>query len=343
MTKDIKGDPASSLLEVLDKEQNEKFVDHFVEEEFDLSKVMFILTANYIDKIPVELRDRLEIIELSSYTTFEKCSIVKNCLLKKLRSEYHLLKSEFDLDETVIKTIINNYTRESGVRDLERILRKLCRKYIYYKLEKKEKVDVNKEYEKLLGKAKYLYQDNYENSIGSINVLSYHPLGGELLKLESTFYPGNGEINCTGYLGSVMKESINLSLAYLKSHVREFDLDFNIFRENDFFVHVTNEGIKKDGPSAGINVVTSILSLLKGIIIPNNISMSGEISLSGKILKVGGLKEKIVLALKNGIRLLYLPKSNKDEVLLYKNIYDKEIKIKFVDNYSEIYDDLFKK
>ena len=343
MTKDIKGDPASSLLEALDKEQNERFVDHFVEEEFDLSKVMFILTANYLNQIPFELRDRLEIIELSSYTIIEKCAIVKNCLLKKLRSEYHLLKSEFDLDEDTIKFIINNYTRESGVRELERILRSLCRKYIYYKLEKQEKLNINKDVEKLLGKPKYSYQDNYENSVGCINVLSFHPLGGELLKIESTYYPGEGKISCTGSLGDVMKESIELSLAYIKSHVKDFNLDYQIFKENDFFVHVTNEAIKKDGPSAGVNVVTSILSLLKNKTIPNNISMSGELSLSGKILQVGGLKEKIIVALKNGIKLLYLPKSNEEEVLLYKNLYDKEIKIKFVDNYFEIYNDLFKK
>lgn len=342
MTKDIKGDPASSLLEVLDKEQNEKFVDHFVDEEFDLSKVMFILTANYIDKIPNELKDRLEIIELSSYTVLEKIAIVKNCLLKKLRLEYHLTKDEVSLTDETIAHIINYYTKESGIRELERLLRKMCRKYICYKMEYKKALKMNDKLEKLLGKPKYSYQDNYENKVGNVSVLSYHPLGGELLKIESVSYPGNGSITCTGFLGEVIKESIELSLAYIKSHVKDFQIDFSIFKENDFFVHVTNNAIKKDGPSAGVSIVTSLLSLLKNRVIPNNISMSGEISLSGKILKVGGLKEKIILALKSNINKIYLPISNKNDVLDYVDIYKNKLEIVFVDNYLEIYQDLFK-
>lgn len=343
MTKDIKGDPASSLLEVLDKEQNERFTDHFIEEEFDLSKVMFILTANYIDQIPEELKDRLEIIELSSYTVLEKIQIVKTCLLKKLRMEYHLTKNEINLSEDSIAYIINNYTKESGIRELERLLRKMCRKYVCYKLENNKSLDMNKEIKTFLGKAKYQEEDNYENIIGGVNVLSYHPLGGELLKIETVKYPGNGSITCTGSLGSILKESIEIAYAYIKSHADKFNIDFNIFKNNDIFVNLTSGGIKKDGPSAGISVVTSILSLLKEKIIKNNISMSGEISLSGKILSVGGLKEKIILALKNGINIIYLPLSNKNEVLEYENIYKDKIKIVFVDNYLEIYNDLFKK
>ena len=343
MTKDIKGDPASSLLEVLDKEQNEKFVDHFIEEEFDLSKVMFILTANYIDQIPNELKDRLEIIELSSYTILEKIQIVKSCILKKLRLEYHLTKNEIDLKDETISYIINHYTRESGIRELERLLRKICRKYICYKLEHKEILDMNKEIEKFLGKSKYQPIDNYDNVIGCVNVLSYHPLGGELLKVETVKYPGNGNITSTGSLGSVIKESIEVSMAYLKSHASEFKLDFDEFKKNDFFVHFTMDGIEKNGPSAGISITTALLSLLKNVIIPKNISMSGEISLSGKILEVGGLKEKIILALKNNIDKIYFPLDNQNEVLEYENIYKNKIEIVFVDNYVEIYQDLFKK
>lgn len=343
MTKDIKGDPASSLLEVLDKEQNERFVDHFVEEEFDLSKVLFILTANYIDNIPSELKDRLEIIELSSYTILEKVQIVKNYLLKKMRLEYHLTKDEVNLTDDNIIYIINNYTKESGIRELERLLRKMCRKYICYKIEYNKSLKMNDEIIRFLGKPKYTHEDNYTNDIGTINVLSYHPLGGELLKVESALYPGNGNITSTGSLGDVIKESIEVSLAYLKSHTKDFDLDFKDFQKNDFFIHFTMDAIKKDGPSAGVSITSSIISLLKKKVVSNNISMSGEISLSGKILKVGGLKEKIVLALKNNIDIIYLPKGNQNEVMEYENIYKNKLKIIFVDNYLEIYKDLFQK
>ena len=342
MTKDIKGDPASSLLEVLDKEQNERFTDHFVEEEFDLSKVMFILTANNISKIPSELRDRLEIIELSSYTNLEKCEIVKNCLLKKLRLEYHLTKGEVNLSNDSIMYIINHYTKESGIRELERLLRKMCRKYILYKLENNKSLDINKEITNFLGKEKYDYEDNYENEIGVMNALSYHKLGGELIKIESTCYPGNGMITTSGNLGDVMKESINVSLAYIKTHFNDFKLSFDVFTNNDFFIHLTNNGIQKEGPSAGVSITTSLLSLLKKKTIPNSIAMSGEISLSGKILRVGGLKEKIILALENKINKIYLPLSNKADIVEYENIYKDKIDIILVDNYLDIYNDLFK-
>ena len=343
MTKDIKGDPASSLLEALDKEQNDRFVDHFVEEEFDLSKVMFILTANYIDQIPTELKDRLEIIELPSYTLLEKCEIVKNCLIKKLMVEYHLKEEEINLTDKTIMYIINNYTKESGVRELERLLRKMCRRYICEKIEKNNIIDMNNSIQLLLGKEKYDHFDNYDNDLGMVNVLSYHPLGGELIKVESTFYKGNGNVITSGSLGDVMKESVLLSLAYIKSHAKEFKIDFNIFLENDFFVHLTNDAMKKEGPSAGVGVVTSLLSILKGKRVSKSISMTGEISLSGKILKVGGLREKIILAMKSGIDKVYVPMDNKNEVFELRNIYENNLNIILVDNYQDIYSDLFKK
>ena len=343
MTKDIKGDPASSLLEVLDKEQNDRFVDHFVEEEFDLSKVMFILTANYIDKIPTELKDRLEIIELPSYTLIEKCAIVKNCLITKLMNDYHLKKEEINLTDETIMYIINNYTKESGVRELERLLRKMCRKYICEKLEKNNILDVNNNIQQMLGKEKYDHFDNYDNNIGMVNVLSYHPLGGELIKIESAYYKGHGDIKTSGSLGDIMKESVLLSLAYIKSHARDFKIDFNMFLENDFFIHLTNEAMKKEGPSAGVGFVTSLLSVLKDKKIPKNISMTGEISLSGKILKVGGLREKIILAMKSGIDRVYFPMDNKNDVLELLDIYQDNLDIVLVDNYLDIYNDLFKK
>lgn len=343
MTKDIKGDPASSLLEVLDKEQNDRYVDHFVEEEYDLSKVMFILTANSLDKIPNELRDRLEIIELESYTVLEKVEIVKNVLSKKLRLEYHLTRDEFNLTDDTIMQIINDYTKESGVRELERLLRKMCRKYLRSKVEDSKKINMNKNVEKLLGPVKYAYQDNYPNEIGVMNLLSYHNLGGELIKVECAMYQGNGNITSSGNLGDVMQESINLSLAYLKSHSKDFKIDFNTFLKNDFIVHLTNNGIKKEGPSAGIGITTSLLSLILEKKVNNNISMSGEITLSGKILKVGGLKEKIILAMRSNIDTIYLPLENKYDLQELEPLYHDKVKIVLVDNYMEIYKELFQK
>ena len=343
MTKDIKGDPASSLLEALDKEQNDNFVDHFIEEGFDLSKVMFILTANYIDQIPTELKDRLEIIELPSYTLLEKVSIVKNCLIRELRQEYHLTKDELNLTDESIMYIINNYTKESGVRELERLLRKMCRRYICHKLDFGESLDINHNIVRLLGKEKYAHQENYENELGMVNVLSYHPLGGELVKFESTYYPGTGRITSLGSLGDMMKESIELSFAYIKSHAKEFKISYDMFTKNDFLIHLTNDGMKKEGPSAGVGAITSLLSILKERKIPKNVSMTGEISLSGKILKVGGIREKIILAIKNGINIIYFPKENENDVLELSNIYDNSLKFVFVDNYMDIYSDLFKK
>ena len=343
MTKDIKGDPASSLLEALDKEQNDKFVDHFVEEEFDLSKVMFILTANYIDKIPLELKDRLEIIELPSYTVVEKISIAKNYILKKMREEFKLTQEEFYLSDENILKIIKHYTRESGVRELERLIYNMGRKYICHKLTTNTPLDVNDAIIEFLGREKYSYQDNYENSVGVVNAVSYNPLGGQVVKVESTYYKGNGNITSSGQLGEVMQESINLAFAYLKSHTKELNIDFNDLVKNDFYLHLSESSIKKDGPSAGCNIVTSILSSLKNVVIPNNVSMTGEITLSGKVLKVGGLKEKLIVAMSNNINKVFVPEDNRGEVLELENIYEDKIEIIFVNNYLDIYKNLFKK
>ncbi len=342
MTKDIKGDPASSLLEILDKEQNDKFVDHFVEEEFDLSNVMFILTANYIDKIPDELKDRLEIIELTSYTLLEKVNIAENYLLKKLSEEYKVTKDEFNLRHGTIIKIINNYTRESGVRELERLIRMLYRKFIYCKLINNEIIDVN-DLTKYLGPIKYPQDENYDNTIGMVNGLSYNPMGGALVKIESAMYPGTGIITASSSLGDMIKNSMDLAFIYLKSHAKEFKIDYNLLNENDFYLNFPNLNQKKDGPSAGVNIVTSLLSLIKKVKIPKNISMTGEITLSGKIIRVGGLKEKLTVALSNNIDTLYLPYDNKNDTIDFDGEYKDKLKIIFVDNYLDIFKSLFKK
>ena len=341
MTKDIKGDPASSLLEVLDKEQNDKFIDHFIEEEFDLSNVMFILTANYIDKIPTELRDRLEIIELSSYTTFEKLSIAKNYILKKLEEEFKISAKELNIkDETILK-IINNYTKESGVRELERLMKKICRKYICHKLINDEKIDINDNLIQLLGREKYSNQNNYDNDVGVINAVSYNPLGGQLVKVECASYPGTGRVSSSGGIGEIIKETVDLSMAYLKVHAKELDIKMDVLNKNDYYIHFPCSSVKKDGPSAGCVILTSLLSVIKNVRIPKNIALTGEITLTGKIIKIGGLKEKIIAAITNGIDTIIVPKDNHNDILELSDTYKKNINVIYVNNYMDVYKYLF--
>ena len=341
MTKDIKGDPASALLEVLDKEQNDKFVDHFIDEEFDLSKVMFILTANYLDKIPEELRDRMEIINISSYTEYEKIKIAKNYIIPKLRNDYKINTEELDFDKKTLTNIIRCYTKESGVREFTRVLEKIFRKYVCLKLENKELINPNEDLENYLGVIKYQSSNNTINSKGVVTGLAYTPYGGEIVKIETICYPGSDSIKITGQVGDVMEESINVALGYLKGNYKNFNLDIDLINSNTIHLHVPNNSIKKDGPSAGITIVTSILSYLKGKDISNRISMSGEITLTGKILKVGGIKEKLIAAINNNVEIVFLPYQNKEEVQEIDYIYKNKLRVVFVSNYSEIYNILF--
>lgn len=341
MTKDIKGDPASALLEVLDKGLNNRFVDHFIDEEFDLSKVFFILTANYIDKIPEELKDRMEIIEIDSYTEYEKIKIAKNHIIPNLNQEYQLADSEINLTNKTLTDIIRYYTKESGVRSLERIIQKIYRKYICLKLENKKKIDPNKNLEALIGIRKYQINENTINQKGVVTGLSYTPYGGDIVKIEVVSYPGDGNIKITGLVGDIMEESIEVAFAYLKSNYQKFNLDISFIQKNNFHIHIPSNAIKKDGPSAGITIATSILSYLKEQIIPSTISMSGEITLTGRILKVGGVKEKLIAALNNQITEIFMPILNQEEIEKLDYIYKDKLQINYVSNYQEIYDKLF--
>lgn len=341
MTKDIKGDPSSALLEVLDKGQNNRFVDHFIDEEFDLSKVMFILTANYIDKIPDELKDRMEIIELGSYTDYEKIKIAKNYIIPKLQKDYSLTDADISLTSKTLTNIIRFYTKESGVRELERMIRKIYRKCICNKLENKKKVDPNKNLEMLLGFHKYQLNSNTTNASGVVTGLSYTPYGGDIIKIEVVSYPGNNDIKVTGFVGGIMEESISVAFDYLKSNYKKFELDIDFINSNNFHIHVPSNAIKKDGPSAGITIATAILSYLKNKAISNTISMSGEITLTGKILKIGGVKEKLIAAINNEIEIVYMPELNREEVEELEYIYKNKLEIKYVSNYQELYDELF--
>ena len=334
LTKDYKGDPASALLDVLDREQNSHFCDNYIEEEFDLSQVLFILTGNDKDMIPEALRDRLEIIDLSSYTIIEKEAIAKNYIIPKLENEYNL---KLNISNSAIKDIILNYTKESGVRELERVIDTLYRKVIVSgEIPKK----INLSNYLGLPKYKYLYNEKL-SSIGVVNTLGYTPQGGCLLKTTSVMYPGNGQITLTGMLGDVIKESAYIALDYIKNNSSFLEIDPKIFLAHDFHIHFETGAIPKDGPSAGVALITAILSVIKGKSIDSSVSMTGEITLRGKVLPVGSVKEKIFTAINNNIETIYIPYDNKDEVKEIPSNLIRFIKIKYVNNFLDIYNDLF--
>lgn len=341
LTKDYKGDPASALLEILDKEQNDKFCDNYIEEEFDLSNVMFILTANNIGGIPAPLLDRLEIIELSSYTIYEKLNIAKYHLIPDLLNEYKVKNIKFT--DSAIQKIITYYTKEAGARDLYRQIDSIIRKAIINNDKSSKIVIDNCDVEAYLGATKYNITINDTNTkTGIVNGLAYTMYGGNILKVTCTLYPGKGNVTLTGALGDVIKESIYIALSYIKANNTMFKIDYKIFEEVDFHFHIEEGSIPKDGPSAGVTIVTAILSLLKNKIIPNNVSMTGEITLRGKILPVGGLKEKLIAATTNGIDTVYLPlESSKEFSLLPSEVRD-NLNIILVEDYEDVYKSLFK-
>ena len=341
LTKDYKGDPASALLEILDREQNSKFCDNYIEEEFDLSKVLFILTANNIASVPEPLLDRLEIIELSSYTIYEKVNIAKYYLIPNLLNDYKVKNIKFT--DAAIEKIITSYTKEAGARDLYRQIDSIIRKAIISRDRNKKCEILASDVEAFLGPSKYNIAMNDENNkTGIVNGLAYTLYGGSILKVTCTLYPGKGNITLTGALGDVIKESIYIALSYIKANSVKFKIDYKIFEESDFHFHIEEGSTPKDGPSAGITIVTAILSLLKNKIISNKVSMTGEITLRGKVLPVGGLKEKLISAVTNGIDTVYLPfDSSKDLVNLPNEVRDK-LNIVLIEDYDELYRQLFK-
>lgn len=344
LCKDIKGDPSSSLLEVLDKEQNKTFTDNYVGEPYDLSKVMFICTANYIENIPVELLDRLEIIEINSYTEKEKLLIAKNHLIKKIISNLGVDPDMLKFTDKAILKIIRSYTKESGVRDLERkiesIIRKIITEIVFDKKDKKYLV-TEKEVEKYLKLERYLENDFcYNGMVGVSNGMAYTPFGGDILPIEISMYKGKGNIVATGHLGEIFIESVKTSIGYIKSNALKLSINSSIFEKNDIHIHIPEGAVKKDGPSAGIAITTAIISEIKNIEIPKNIAMTGEITLKGKILPIGGLKEKIIGVKKYGVNKIFLPKSNEKELLNLDKDITKDIEFVLVSNYSEVIDNL---
>ena len=340
-----KGDPSSALLEVLDPEQNANFQDHFLEIEYDLSKVLFITTANYYEDIPTPLLDRVELIELSSYTLFEKINIAKKYLVPKVIKQNALEKKQFKISDKEIEFIIRHYTMEAGVRNLQRVLDKIARKITLGVVEEKIKdefvVDIPT-IKKFLGVEKYLDDDKDDKPrIGVVNGLAYTSYGGSTLPIEVITFPGKGEIKLTGQLKDVMQESAAVALGYIRSKAKDFNIDFN-FDESTIQIHVPEGAVPKDGPSAGITFTTAIISALTKKPVSHKIAMTGEITLRGKVLPIGGLKEKSLAALKLGIKTIFIPKDNEKNLEEVVDEVKKVIKFIPVSSYNEIYDHLFK-
>ena len=315
MTKDIKGDPASALLDVFDPEQNKYFSDNYIEEEYDLSKVMFITTANYVEQIPEALRDRLEIVYLSGYTEYEKLDICKKHLIPKLEKEHGIKENLVKFDDEILLNIIRHYTKEAGVRELERkistIIRKIVTEIVMESKTPKEIKITKTKLKEYLGNEKYhfIYKDN-KGQVGVVNGLAYTTYGGDVLPIEVNFYKGKGELMLTGSLGEVMQESAKIALSYIKSNCKKFKIEYENIVEKDIHIHVPEGAIPKDGPSAGIALTTALISALLNKSVKNDIAMTGEITLRGNVLAIGGLKEKSTGACRNNIKKVIIPYDN---------------------------------
>lgn len=346
MRKDIKGDPASSLLEVLDPTQNSHFSDHYIEEEYDLSRVMFIATANYREQIPYELQDRLEIIEIPSYTEYEKFDIAVSYIIPKALEDHGLTLFNVQFTDEAVMDMIRFYTKEAGVRELQREISSILRKIVKKMLTDSDTVSYvvdQKMVEELLGKKKYFYQEiDHEKRVGVVNGMAYTVFGGDILPIEATYYKGNGNLILTGRLGDVMKESASLAYSYVKSHAKEFGISESLLLESDVHIHAPEGAVNKDGPSAGIALTTALISLFKGCSVASNLSMTGEMTLRGKILAIGGVREKVIGAHRAHIKTVYLPYENKKDLEEVDEKIKKDLHFVFIDDYLEIYQKLFK-
>ncbi len=318
ITSDMHGDPASALLEVLDPEQNSTFRDRYLEAPYDLSKVIFLTTANTLDTIPGPLRDRMEIIELSGYTQEEKSEIAKRYLIPKQLKANGLTEENASFTDEALSFIIEGYTREAGVRNLERTVGSVCRKIAvqYADNSKLPKVKVDgAKVEELLGAPRFKKEeDNFTLEVGAVNGLAWTAFGGTSLTVEATAMPGKGDVKLTGKLGDVMKESAMAAISYIRSHASAYDIDETIFGKTDLHIHVPEGATPKDGPSAGITIATAILSALTGRKVRGDVAMTGEITLRGKVLPIGGLKEKSLAARRLGIKTVIIPEGNRRDL-----------------------------
>ena len=340
MSSDYKGDPASAMLEVLDPEQNKDFVDHYLEVPFDLSKILFVTTANSLSTIPRPLLDRMEIIEVSGYIEEEKLNIVKKYLLPKQIKE-HALKADFiKMDDEVIKDIINSYTREAGVRNLERKIAQICRKVAkkYVENPSLEEVIVTKaDLDEYLGKNRYRHQlAGTKPEVGIVTGLAWTAVGGETLTAEVNVLKGKGQVVLTGKLGTVMKESAQTGISYIRSIADKFNIDEEFYTKNDIHIHLPEGAVPKDGPSAGITMALAVLSALTNIPVRNNVAMTGEITLRGRVLAVGGIKEKLLAAHRAGITKVLLPKECETDLEEIPQNVKEEMEFVLVEHMDEV-------
>lgn len=336
---DFKGDPASALLEVLDPEQNHSFTDNYLEVEYDLSKVLFIATANSLDSIHPALRDRMEIIEINGYTLEEKLQIAKKYLVSKQAEEHGLEANSFKVTDKALVKIIEDYTRESGVRNLDRKIGALTRNIAKSVVMEQDYPEVVKP-EDLPGMIgpeifdKELYED--DEHAGVVTGLAWTPVGGEILYIEASLNRGKGRLNISGQLGDVMKESANAALSYLRAHADDLKIDYRVFDHFDLHIHVPAGAVPKDGPSAGITMLTALASVYTQRKVKHKLAMTGEITLRGKVLPVGGIKEKILAAKRSGIKEIILCAKNKKDILEIKDDYIKQMRFHYVENASEV-------
>lgn len=339
MSSDYKGDTASALLEVLDSEQNHKFRDHYLELPVDLSEVLFIATANSVQDIPRPLLDRMELIEISSYTENEKAHIAKDHLLPKVKERNGLKPEQLTISQKAIAKVIHGYTREAGVRNLERKLGEIARKAAreLYESEKKHVKVTEQNVEKYLGREKYSYdRKNDSDEIGIVRGLAWTSVGGDTLEIEVNIMPGKGEIQLTGQLGDVMKESAQAGLSYIRSVSTEYQISRKFFQENDIHIHIPEGAVPKDGPSAGITMATAMLSAITKIPVRADVAMTGEITLRGRVLPIGGLKEKILAAKNAGIKTICVPKENEKDVEEISEEIKKGLHFVFVERMQEV-------
>ena len=344
MASDYKGDPTSAMLEVLDPEQNSFFSDNYLEEPYDLSKVLFIATANDLGSIPAPLLDRLEIIELSSYTEQEKLMIARNNLIKKQTKIHGLKPEQLDISDEAIMEIIRHYTREAGVRNLERLIAKVCRKAVLEILkEGKDTFAVGKDnLETILSKAPFTHtKKQKEPTVGVVTGLAWTQFGGDILPIEVNHFKGTGKFIITGQLGDVMKESASIALDYLKANAAKYGLENIEFDKYDIHIHVPEGAVKKDGPSAGVTLTTAIYSAFANKLVRNDIAMTGEVTLRGHVLPIGGLKEKAISAHRSGITKIIIPDQNEKDIEDIPSEVRKDLEIVLADHVDTVFEHAF--
>lgn len=339
MTRDMRGDPSSALLEVLDSEQNNAFRDHYIEVPFDLSDVMFITTANTTQTIDAPLLDRMDVIELTSYTREEKFHIAKEHLVPKQLKLNGLKASMLKINDSALYILIDNYTKEAGVRTLERYIAKLCRKAAkaIVSEEKKSVRITEKNIEEYLGAKKYIDDDlSKKNEIGMVNGLAWTSVGGVVMPLEVSVFDGKGTIETTGSLGDVMKESAKIAVSYVRSIAEKYDISLDFYKEKDIHIHAPEGATPKDGPSAGVTMTTALVSALANIPVRHDVAMTGEITLHGKVLPIGGLREKTMAAYKAGMKTVVIPAANKSDLDEVDSVVKDNIKFVYAENISDV-------